>query len=94
MLAVGYDNNAATPYLYLQNQWGTAWGEEGFVYVSTSTAASPQGVCGVLSDASLDQTRLGGQPASATSTATGRRRPAAGKDCRWRPKRQFCLPDD
>ena len=23
VLAVGYNNNAATPYLYLQNQWGT-----------------------------------------------------------------------
>ena len=31
----------------------TAWGEAGFVYVSTSTAASPAGVCGVLSDASI-----------------------------------------
>jgi cysteine peptidase B len=33
-LLVGYNSTATTPYWILQNQWGTDWGEDGFIYIA------------------------------------------------------------
>lgn len=42
IVAVGY--NEADDYLIVKNSWGTAWGESGYVRISTAS-----NICGVLS---------------------------------------------
>lgn len=42
IVAVGY--NADEDYLIVKNSWGTAWGESGYVRISTKS-----NICGVLS---------------------------------------------
>jgi C1A family cysteine protease len=37
-----------TEYFLLKNSWGHAWGDHGYVKVSTSK----ENICGILSDAS------------------------------------------
>jgi C1A family cysteine protease len=31
---VGFDKTAATPYWIVRNQWGTSWGDAGYIYLS------------------------------------------------------------
>jgi len=46
VLAVGYDSTA----FIVKNSWGTSWGDQGFVYISTDGSANAgAGVCGILS---------------------------------------------
>jgi len=34
VLIVGYDLSAPTPYWIVKNQWGTTWGEDGYIYLA------------------------------------------------------------
>jgi len=56
VLAVGYNTTAPTPYWIVKNQWGTQWGDEGYVLISTATSGqgvTSEGVCGILSYSSI-----------------------------------------
>eukprot|EP00347_Sterkiella_histriomuscorum_P012464 403368476 len=48
VLAVGYGNESGQDYFLVKNSWGASWGEEGYVKI----AASPDNICGILSQAS------------------------------------------
>lgn len=50
VLAVGYGTDAASgkDYFLVKNSWGGSWGDKGYVKI----AASPNNICGILSDAS------------------------------------------
>lgn len=34
---VGFDKTADTPYWIVRNQWGTSWGDEGYIYLAFGT---------------------------------------------------------
>jgi cathepsin L len=48
VLAVGYGKENNEEYFLIKNSWGTSWGEQGYVKISTSW----KNVCGVLSNPS------------------------------------------
>ena len=43
-IGYGYDTSLNEEYFLIKNQWGTGWGENGYVRISTSA----NDVCGVL----------------------------------------------
>lgn len=45
-LLVGYDTTAPTPYWKVKNQWGTSWGEDGFIRLPMGANA-----CGLANEA-------------------------------------------
>jgi len=50
VLAVGYNTANNQEYYIVKNSWGTSWGQQGYVYISTDpTQNSGSGVCGILS---------------------------------------------
>lgn len=52
MLATGYGVSGSTPYYIIKNQWTTAWGMWGYVWMLRGEAAGPSGECGLLMSAS------------------------------------------
>jgi C1A family cysteine protease len=49
--AIGYGTYSGQDAFWIKNSWGTDWGVEGYVYISTSTTYnSGLGACGVLSE--------------------------------------------
>lgn len=42
VLVVGYDTTGDTPYWIVQNSWGTAWGDQGYVYIKIGS-----NICGI-----------------------------------------------
>ncbi|XP_061580867.1 cathepsin O [Cololabis saira] len=42
VLVVGYDTTGEIPHWIVQNSWGTAWGNEGYVYIKTGAD-----ICGI-----------------------------------------------
>lgn len=50
MLAVGYGTRNGVDYIKIKNSYGTNWGEEGYVLISSDESAN---YCGVLTDASF-----------------------------------------
>lgn len=49
MTAVGY----GAGYFIVRNSWGTEWGEEGYIRISSETLfGEPAGICGILSELS------------------------------------------
>jgi len=50
IVAVGYGTHRGQDAFIVRNSWGTGWGEDGYVYISTSESANGgNGVCGILS---------------------------------------------
>jgi len=50
VLAVGYEKRGLYQAFIVKNSWGTSWGADGYVYISTNNKAnSGTGVCGILS---------------------------------------------
>jgi len=49
VVAVGYDDTAATPYYNVRNSWGPTWGDKGHVKIGITEGA---GVCGIQMAAS------------------------------------------
>lgn len=47
VVVVGYDLTAPTPYFKVRNSWGTSWGQNGYVYISSNQASN---TCIILSD--------------------------------------------
>ena len=43
--AVGYGEAGSVKYAILRNQWGTGWGEDGYMRIKLDTSA--HGVCGL-----------------------------------------------
>lgn len=51
VLAVGYDTIDGEEAFIVKNSWGTSWGDNGYVYISTNSKVnSGNGVCGILAD--------------------------------------------
>jgi len=49
VLAVGYGKMGLLEAFYVKNSWGTAWGADGYIYLSTiQQINNGQGICGVL----------------------------------------------
>jgi len=54
VLAVGYDTFSGSEAFIVKNSWGTSWGNNGYVYISTDSKANKgNGVCGILGDPSF-----------------------------------------
>lgn len=49
---VGYDTSASPPYWIVRNQWGTSWGEDGYIRLEYNHG----NVCGVADEASYPVT--------------------------------------
>jgi len=50
VLAVGYTTVGSDEAFIVKNSWGTSWGQEGYVYLSTSDKINDgAGACGILS---------------------------------------------
>jgi len=50
VLAVGYTTVGSDEAFIVKNSWGTSWGQEGYVYLSTSESYNDgAGACGILS---------------------------------------------
>ena len=50
VLAVGYVKKGIFDTIIVKNSWATTWGDEGYVYISSSEKANDgTGVCGILS---------------------------------------------
>ena len=50
VLAVGYTTVSGEEAFIVKNSWGSSWGQEGYVYLSTDNKVnSGSGVCGILS---------------------------------------------
>jgi len=50
VLAVGYTTVGSDEAFIVKNSWGTSWGQEGYVYLSTSSKLNGgAGACGILS---------------------------------------------
>jgi C1A family cysteine protease len=47
VLAVGYSSQNNQDYWILQNQWGTTWGIQGYIYVAKGNSTNNPGICGV-----------------------------------------------
>ena len=56
---VGYDTTASPPYWIVRNQWGTSWGEEGYIRLEYDSG----NVCGVADEASYPITEQVGESA-------------------------------
>jgi len=48
VLAVGYTTVNGKQAIIVKNSWGSGWGQKGYVYISTASANSGNGVCGIL----------------------------------------------
>jgi len=50
VLVVGYEKVGLTEAFIVKNQWGTDWGQDGYIYIATTQSPNGgQGVCGILS---------------------------------------------
>lgn len=50
VLVVGYEKVNGTEAFIVKNQWGTDWGQDGYIHIATTqTPNGGQGVCGILS---------------------------------------------
>jgi len=49
VVAVGYNDEASTPYYKVRNSWGQSWGESGYVRIGIKDGA---GICGIQMAAS------------------------------------------
>jgi len=48
--AVGYGNYSGQDAFFVKNSWGTSWGVNGYIYISTSTQYNNgAGACGIMS---------------------------------------------
>jgi cathepsin L len=47
VLAIGYNNSASTPYVIIQNSWGTSWGANGWINLSIE-GNNGEGQCGFM----------------------------------------------
>ena len=52
LVGYGVDDVTGQPYYLARNSWGSAWGEGGFFRLSRGAAHGPDGMCGILLDAS------------------------------------------
>lgn len=48
VLAVGYDFDAATPYVHFKNSWSTSWGEDGFFKMNFLYQDDQNGPCNLV----------------------------------------------
>lgn len=46
-LAVGFGEENGTPYWRVKNQWGTKWGESGYVRIQRRYSRDDEGACGI-----------------------------------------------
>ena len=56
MLLVGYgggDTDDAEPFWILQNSWGSAWGEKGYIRLLRGSGTTEPGECGITLSATL-----------------------------------------
>jgi len=49
---VGYATSGSTDYWIVKNQWGTSWGEKGYIRIARGTQNGGKGVCGINAMAS------------------------------------------
>jgi C1A family cysteine protease len=49
VLIVGYGTSDGTDYWIVKNQWGTSWGQAGYVQIASGSQNSGAGVCGINS---------------------------------------------
>ena len=52
--AVGYGTESGQNYFIVRNSWGSAWGENGYIRMSSDVGGA--GVCGVLLDGNRPST--------------------------------------
>merc|ERR1712232_817002 len=60
VLAVGYGSESGQDYWLVKNSWGTSWGMDGYIKIS-----SDSNVCGVLSQPVYPEVNTGPGPAPA-----------------------------
>uniref|UniRef100_A0A7S3CIK4 Peptidase C1A papain C-terminal domain-containing protein n=1 Tax=Strombidium rassoulzadegani TaxID=1082188 RepID=A0A7S3CIK4_9SPIT len=44
----GYDEETDQEYVIIKNSWGTGWGENGYIRVSSDQSHAKEGICGIF----------------------------------------------
>ena len=53
MTAVAYGVENGVEYVVIKNQWGTSWGDKGYVKIARSDSTDDAGICGIAMDPSF-----------------------------------------